>query len=223
MTSEVRPESRSAVPISYRILPGRVDPREQEALASPSGSAADERPNVDALVQAARYEADREGFARAAAGFEHQIAQERLSLTRWMEQFTQEKQRYFSEVEGEVVRLSLAIAERILHREASMDPLLLAGVARVALQQVGEGSEAVLRVPPAELPAWKEVFRRRTDEVDVVEDERLSPGDCLLETRSGSVHLGVRAQLQEIERGFFELLQRRPVAEWNASREMSGL
>jgi flagellar biosynthesis/type III secretory pathway protein FliH len=29
-------------------------------------------------------------------------------------------------------------------------------------------------------------------------------GDCVIETRMGSVDLGIRAQLGEIERGFFD-------------------
>ncbi len=34
-----------------------------------------------------------------------------------------------------MVRLALAIARKVLHREAQMDPLLLAGVVRVALDR----------------------------------------------------------------------------------------
>ena len=38
-----------------------------------------------------------------------------------------------------------------------------------------------------------------------------SAGECVLETRVGTVELGVKAQLEEIEKGFFDLLQQRPV------------
>jgi flagellar assembly protein FliH len=43
-----------------------------------------------------------------------------------------------------------------------------------------------------------------------VADERLQAGECVLETKLGTVELGVRAQLEEIERGFFDLLNHRP-------------
>ena len=46
--------------------------------------------------------------------------------------------------------------------------------------------------------------------VEVKADPSLSRGECLLETANGSVELGVRAQLKEIEHGFFELLGRNP-------------
>ena len=41
-------------------------------------------------------------------------------------------------------------------------------------------------------------------------DDEMPRGEAVLKTRSGTVQLGLRAQLQEIERGFFELLGRRP-------------
>jgi hypothetical protein len=37
----------------------------------------------------------------------------------------------------------------------------------------------------------------------------MNPGECVLEAHPGSVDLGVRAQLEEIERGFFDLLEQR--------------
>ena len=38
----------------------------------------------------------------------------------------------------------------------------------------------------------------------VVPGEGMRLGDCALETEMGSVDLGIRAQLGEIERGFFD-------------------
>ena len=36
-------------------------------------------------------------------------------------------------------------------------------------------------------------------------------GECVMETSVGRVELGVAVQLEEIEKGFFDLLQKRPV------------
>ena len=46
--------------------------------------------------------------------------------------------------------------------------------------------------------------------LQIVGDERLRAGECVLETNVGKVELGVSAQLEEIERGFFDLMQQRP-------------
>jgi flagellar assembly protein FliH len=147
-------------------------------------------------------------MAAAEQDLKHRLLRERESVVRFVRQFEEEKQRYFAEIEGEVVKLSLAIAERVLHREAKMDPTLLAGAARVALDQVSDSSEAVLRVSPSEAEGWKQTIGLKHVVIEV--DEELPRGEAVLKTRSGTVQLGMRAQLLEIERGFFELLKRRP-------------
>jgi flagellar assembly protein FliH len=137
-----------------------------------------------------------------------------VQMLQSLEQFRLERQSYFHNVEGEVVRLALAIAARVLHREADLDPLLLAGAVRVALEKLGDSSRVVMRVPPREVETWKEFFRTGSNlriQPGVLEDPSLSPGECLLATELGTIELGVRAQLEEIEKGFFDLLDRRPV------------
>lgn len=150
---------------------------------------------------------ERQAFARE---MEQRIDLERQAIGRMAQKFEAEKKRYFADVEAEVVRLSLAIAERVLHREAAMDPMLLAGAARVALEQVADTSEAVLRVSAGELQAWSEALLANSKTLSIEADNDLPAGECELQTRSGTVQLGLRAQLQEIERGFFELMGCKP-------------
>ncbi len=54
-----------------------------------------------------------------------------------------------------MVRLALAIARKVLHREAQLDPLLLAGVVRVALDQMQAGSRVVLRTSTDAAEPWR--------------------------------------------------------------------
>lgn len=166
-----------------------------------------------ALVAAA----DRDALAR---GRELARSEDRETLSRIGEQvrvaldsFGNERDSYFADVEREVVRLALGIAVRILHREAQIDPLLLTGAVRVALGQLSESTELCLRVPSAEVDLWQEMLRLMPNlpsRPKVTGDDGFGPEECVLETRLGSVDLGVRAQLAEIERGFFDLLEQRP-------------
>jgi flagellar assembly protein FliH len=142
---------------------------------------------------------------------EDRIVGERRAVLKACEEFVRERARYFSGVEAEVVKLALAIAARVLHREAQLDPLLLTGVVRVALEKVAEDSVTVLRVPVGATEMWREVFVASPESsLQVVGDERLAAGECVLDTNVGRVELGVSAQLEEIERGFFDLMQQRP-------------
>jgi flagellar assembly protein FliH len=167
---------------------------------------------VSSQISAARSEAKAEARRDWQEELEERIAIERGGVLRSCEQFARERARYFAGVEAEVVRLALAIAARVLHREAKLDPLLLSAAVRVALEKVAEDSTTVLRVPAAEAELWRGIFSAQAFEssVQVMGDERLGTGECVLETNVGKVELGVSAQLSEIERGFFDLLQQRP-------------
>jgi flagellar assembly protein FliH len=134
-----------------------------------------------------------------------------MSIAQLAEQFAKERSRYFAAVEVEVVKLSLAIAARVLHREAKMEPLILSGAVRVALEQIQGNGEAILHVPEVDVGVWRERFNVGATVLRIVPDGQLQTGTCLLETPVGTVDFGLEAQLKEIERGFFDLLQHRPV------------
>ena|ERR1700761_2983361 len=183
-------------------------PPEEEALVGPSQAQTEQ---ISERIEIARSEAAAEARLLWQAELEERIAEERSRLQRVEEEFRQQRTRYFVGVEGEIVRLALAIAARVLHREAKLDPLLLTGVVRVALEKLAKDSTVVLRVPANELEKWREAFAANQEPaLKLVGDERMGAGECVLETNVGRVELGVGAQLEEIERGFFDLLQQRP-------------
>ena len=148
--------------------------------------------------------AEREAQAASLEEAEKQRMQQSAEL---IESFTQERDRYLHAVEHEVVELALAVAARILRREAQMDPLLLTGAVRVALGQLSASTKVRLRVPAAELDLWTEAIAllpKPAVKPTVSAGEGMRLGDCMIETELGSVDLGIRAQLGEIERGFFD-------------------
>ena len=147
---------------------------------------------------------ERESQAAALRTAEVQRKQQALTL---VQEFAAERDRYLAAVENEVVKLALAIAARILRREAQMDPLLLTGAVRVALGQLSGDTGVKIKVPPAELSLWQEsvaLFPNLAVKPQVLPGEGMRIGDCAIETELGSVDLGIRSQLGEIERGFFD-------------------
>jgi flagellar assembly protein FliH len=169
--------------------------------------------DAPALIEAARDDARMEARREWQRELEDTIAQERVLILKTSEQFREERDRYFAEVEAEVVRLALAIAARVLHREVNMDPLLLTATVRVALGKMAADSSTVLRVSEEKVELWRGIIASvefAGIDVKVVGDERMGVGDCVLETQVGKIELGVSAQLSEIETGFFDLLQKRP-------------
>ncbi len=164
-------------------------------------------------IAAAREEGRREGRQISEEAFEEERGRMRLQMVEALEEFRLQRERYFHSVEREVVRLALAISARVLHRQAQIDPLFLSGAVRVALEKLADTTGVVLRVAPAQVLAWQEMFRLHSGarvQPEILGDLSLNAGECILETKLGTVELGVKAQLEEIEKGFFDLLHHHP-------------
>jgi len=173
------------------------------------------RTEIDQEMQRKCDEARRQGLedGRKAEREEqtvHLKAQEHRQREQYGElllRFEAARDHYLNEIEHEVVALSLAVAARILRREAQMDPLLLSGAVRVALGQLSDTTRTRLHVPPQERDLWSEAIAHIPNlrlRPEVVAEDGLVAGDCRIETESGSVDLGLRAQLGEIENGFLD-------------------
>ena len=161
--------------------------------------------------EAAREAGRREAEARAQAVFAAQVQELRKNIATAIEQFAGERREYFLAEECEVVQLSLAIARKILHREAQIDPLLLAGMVRVALDRTGQGTRISVHVAPQQVSDFRVFFARTLqNQPEVIEDPSLAPDQCVLHTALGSTTVGPEVQLKEIEQGLLDLQGLRP-------------
>ena len=215
----------SPVPVTsylYRDMsaPGAANSREQKQ-ESPRATQEKEQPGaqgpssqeIGEMVSRARAEAAAETERRLRAEFEAKSVREATRITKALEQFVTERKSYFSRVESEVVHLSLAIAAKILHREAQVDPLLVAALVRVAVEKLHDGSSVSVRTTPANAEKWRGYLSSPINgsTIAVIEDAQLGPDDCILETDLGSANFSIEGQLKEVEQGFFDLLAQRPV------------
>lgn len=198
-----------------------VDRIDRDAEQPSTGSAAEEIPSTDRLAEELQrsFEEGREqGFrdgqaaeweARDAEACSHKELRAELAA-KIAEDFRLERKLYFEAVEQEVVKLALAIGARILRRETQADPLLLTGPVRVALGQLSASTQVRLLVPAAELELWQDTMAHLPNlavRPTVVAAEEMLAGECRMESELGSVDLGIRAQLGEIERGFFDFTE----------------
>jgi flagellar assembly protein FliH len=163
------------------------------------------------MVLEARAEGLREGEKNAKAALEAETLEGRKKLAQLLGDFKRERDDYYSKVEAELVRLALSIAAKILHREAQVDPMLIAGIVKVAVEKLQQNTKVSIKVRPEEAPKWQQCFSQAAN-VQIVEDGSLAPMDCVLETDAGSAAMSIDAQLKEIEKGFCDLLAQRPPA-----------
>ncbi len=205
----------ATIPLLYRQVASLPDfgVRFEDACAAKPrpepGLSAEE---MESRLKQARGEAAAEAEHRLRKAHEEKLASMSDQIGRAVEQFAEERRSYFARVETELVRLALSIAARILHREAQVDPLLVAALVRIAIEKMRDGSNVTVRVAAADAAGWRTRLDAKIGEsdVEIVEDDQLGPQECVLETRLGSVEFGIEAQLKEIERGFFDLLAHRP-------------
>lgn len=157
--------------------------------------------------RAAAFEAGREA-AQNAARQDSQAHYERLA--RSIEELAGCRLRYRQETEREVVQLSLEIARRILRRELSVDPEAIVGLLRAGLESVSLREVLEVRIHPAHADAVRNALQRMgaPAAISVVGDPHLEPGAVSVETRRGGFDASAETQLEEIQRGFADLMER---------------
>jgi len=185
------------------------------------------RPVVDARAEARRIVAEAETFAASVreraeasahelreaaykAGYEAALSELNQSLLEAREA----RDRALAEVEQDVLRLSVKIAEKIIGRELQSDDATVADIVAAALRNVRQQETLVLRVNPADMPLVQ-VHRGRLDPtgrarfLDIVADPRVARAGCIIEGPSGTVNAQLETQLSVLERA---LLTRAPAA-----------
>jgi flagellar assembly protein FliH len=155
-------------------------------------------------------------------GERNRLVEQAASL---LKSFAEARDGYMHCLERESARLALAIAARILRRQAEADPLLLTGAVRVALGQLSATTAVRLLVPAADLALWTEALAHVPNlaiRPEVIGDPRLKLGECRLETELGFADLALDAQLEVLERGFFESEGTRPGASLDSPENREG-
>lgn len=185
-------------------------PEQERPPQAPPGASPQEMKD---LLTAARAEAVVQTEARLKMEYEARSTGEADKIRQALELFQVERKEYFSRVEADVVQLALAISAKILHREAQVDPMLVAALVRVAIDKLHDGSSVSVRVSPTEAQKWRAFLANPLNgsTIEIVEDAHLGAMDCILETELGSANFSIEAQMKEVEQGFFDLLAQRPV------------
>ena len=143
-----------------------------------------------------------EGEGRARAEAQQAIERERAAVQDAVTEFIGERKQFFQQAEADTVQLGLAIARKILQREAGADPLALRDAVRSALGAIEGASRVALRVHPDRAALWRSYFDSTPElkgKAEVVPDSELAAVDVVLESSLGAAALGARERLAEFE------------------------
>jgi flagellar biosynthesis/type III secretory pathway protein FliH len=180
-----------------------------QAATADSTAGAVSIPDVEAIRKEAYEKGLRDGRAASQQDSAAQLQPLLNRLSGMLASLAEQRARLRQEAESDLVRLSLAIAKRILNRELTVDPLSLQGLIRAALSKIERGECSQVRVSPGELETVQLCVSRLnlSSPLEVIADASLSSGAILFQTSKGVVDASVDTQLQEIERGFADRLR----------------
>ena len=115
-----------------------------------------------------------------------------------------ERDRWISHWEKAAVELCATIAEKILRHELSRRPQLAVEIIQEALQMAAGQLQLKLRLHPADIEVLQEVGQEALSrlasmgQADLVPDESITRGGCLIETRHGVIDARLETQLERI-------------------------
>lgn len=201
-----------AAPVAWRQV-GDTGGRPAPASAEPPGLAerlAQMENQCRQTIEQTRAAAFREGESagRKQAAAEVQPVIDRLA--RSVEELALLRPRLRREAEHDMLRLALAVARRVLRRELVVDPEALHGLALAALEKISAEQIHRVRVHPSMAPQMRALLDKSAarQAVEVMPDAAREPGALIFETERGNLDVSVETQLQEIERGLTDRLER---------------
>lgn len=108
------------------------------------------------------------------------------------------------EAEHDMITLCTLIAKRIVREEIRTDPTVIHRTIRAALDHVADGSRISISVHPEDMEEIRGILPELSSLSDggqfqVVEDETLDRGGCILETGLGRINASIREQSASIE------------------------
>lgn len=134
------------------------------------------------------------------------------ALEKMAQKLVASEKAFLLNAEKHAVTLAVAVAKRILGREVQSDRQIVVHIIREALKQVADKTRIVIKVNPLELDnvlahrKELQTMDKHFPELEFIPDDKISPGACLIETRTGSIDGRLESQLEEIERNFLASL-----------------
>ena len=127
-------------------------------------------------------------------------------LTKMAEELKGAQELFINKSEEDMVALSLAIARQIIRQEVKTNPDIIKSVAKEAIAQLIDKEGVTIRVNPQDFEAVKAaesgmgIALEGKDRYKIRADDFISPGGCIIESKTGIVDADLDTQFDEIWR-----------------------
>lgn len=158
---------------------------------------------------AIRHKAEQEGRQAAMQAVEgmikNQLATVIPALRQTVQNIQEAKHSWLKHWESAAVRVSGAIAEKIVRREVEQHPEITLALVREALELAAGSSQMRIKLNPEDLKALRDQVSLVIQEIapmagaEMIADSEIAPGGCRVETRFGVIDQQFESQLKRIE------------------------
>lgn len=213
-SSRILSDDAEALPILWRSASGRGGVPSPPGVAPAGAQTSPFRTlggDPDAAYQRGYEEGRAAGESRAGELAGQLAAPVLTNFGAMVNQLASARKQARQEAEESMVKLALAIAKRILHRELATDPEAILGLVRSAIDRLDAREIHKLRMSPgdAQIAIDNRADMNLPKMLEIIADPSLPPGSAIFETTRGEFDVSAHTQLEEIERGFADLVQRR--------------
>jgi flagellar assembly protein FliH len=156
-----------------------------------------------AVREEAREQGKREGREESAARLEEALATLNAAV--------KERKTIIKDAEGELLRLSLKIAEQIIRSEVSLHRDVSLNIVSEAIGRVSDREQIIVRVNREDAEYLKRYKDRLAGMLDgvksfsIIEDSNVEPGGCIIETNLGFVDARISTKLKAIEEALLKV------------------
>jgi len=198
----------------YFILRRREAPEVEAALRVPAGDIGVVKSEAQKIIERAAAEAER---IRAEARAEGRQAGHEEAAARIEEAFStlneavKERKKIIRDSEGEILRLSLKIAEQIIRSEVSLHRDVSLNIVSEAIGRVSDREQIIVRANREDAEYLKRYKDRLTGMLDgvksfsIIEDNNVEPGGCVIETNLGFIDARISTKLKAIEEALLKV------------------
>ncbi len=177
----------------------------KQAEAAAAEMLADAQARAATLEEEARTSGYDAGFETGKAAADAEMNEMTTTLHSVLESLRDERHGLMESAEPELLRLAMAIAERIVHEQISFDPNVVVENVRAALTRLVSREVVTLRVNPADLETMRShrdaiVAVSDVEHLRIVEDQRVDRGGVVVETDAGTIDAKIATQLREARR-----------------------
>jgi flagellar biosynthesis/type III secretory pathway protein FliH len=172
----------------------------------------DSGPNLEEVIAAARAEGFAAGYREGLQQIRETHRRSTRRLVRLARHALVDADQLNRSVEREVVELSVAVAEKVIEREIQIEPDTILAIVRAALKEMQRAPISHVRVHPEDQTLltdhWDEVLPAAlAGRVQLVADEEIERGGCVVEMRHGQADAQPRTKLAQISEVFEALLE----------------